>query len=369
MLGATPTKVSAIGLGTGIRSLSSDRYSYDRMADIVRLGIDLGMTFVDTAPGYGDGRSEEVIGQAIQGIREKVFLATKVSPENVTYEGVLNSAHTSLHRLKTDYIDLYQVHWSNPTVPIAETMDAMQQLVREGKIRCIGVSNFSVKEMEEARSALRLGEIVSTQVEYNLFNRGVEQHILPYCESQLITIVAYSPLHHGMVASGSGKLKSLRGVAEKHSRTVAQVALRWLVAHGSVIAIPSTTNADRLKENAASTDFDLSEEDIEEIDRVFAMNVVLVPTDSIRVSSDYGRAVYKTLAEAKENHLNLVPSPVELAEQIKEGEFLKPVHLVHESPSDNEYVLVEGRLRYWAWVIAHDGEKPIPALIGDLENS
>lgn len=364
-LGNTSTRVSVIGQGTEISGHSSNNRSYADYERIIRGGIDLGMTFIDTAPVYGDGRSEESVGRGMRGIRHEVCLATKVPPRNVSCQGVLASAAASLKRLNTDYIDLFQVHWSNPTIPMAETIGAMAKLVEEGKVRHIGVSNFSLKELQEAQRVLPKGSIVSIQVEYNLFDRSIEDHLLPYCLRENISIIAYSPLHRGKIASGAKRLEAMRGIAERYGKTPAQVALRWLVSHEPVVAIPNTINAARLEENAAAAAFDLSQEDIQEIETVCALKPVPVPTEAIRVPDTHGQSVYRSVDEALKNRFDAVPSPVDLAEQIKAGEFLKPVRLQRHQDDDSTYDLMEGKIRYWAWVIAHDGKTPIPALVED----
>ena len=363
-LGGTNARISVIGQGTQIGGQSTKDDPYADYERILKGGIGLGMTFIDTAPVYGGGRSEESVGRAMRGVRHEVCLATKVSPENVTCQGVLESAAASLKRLNTDYIDLYQVHWSNPAVPVAETIGAMARLIEEGKVRHIGVSNFSLKELQEAQRALPPGGIVSTQVEYNLFDRSIEDHILPYCQSENISIIAYSPLHRGKIASGAGRVEALRKIAGRNGKTPAQVALSWLLSHGPVVAIPHTTNSDRLEENAGGA-FDLPGEDIQEIETICALKPLPVPTAAIRVPDADGQPVYRSVDEALENRFGSVPSPVELAEQIKAGEFLKPVRLLRHRDDESVYDLMEGKIRYWAWVIAHDGKTPIPALVED----
>ena len=157
-------------------------------------GIDLGAKFIDTAESYG---TEEVVGAAIKGIRSRVFLATKVSPRHFRREEVIRAAESSLRRLQTDHIDLYQLHWPNYTVPIAETMGAMEELVGMGKVRFIGVSNFSAREIEKAQVSLSKAKIVSNQVRYSLVDRTIEYGLLQYCEAKKITILAFSPLASG----------------------------------------------------------------------------------------------------------------------------------------------------------------------------
>ena len=175
-------------------------YSGDQMAiESLRAGIGLGLTMIDTAEGYAAGHSEELVGEAVKGMRESVFIATKVSRAHLSYDGVLRAAEASLKRLNTSYIDLYQVHWPNPSIPIKETMSAMERLVDEGKIRFIGVSNFSVELLAEAQEYLTKYRIASNQVEYNILDKHIEKDLLPLAEKESITIIAYSPLAVGAV--------------------------------------------------------------------------------------------------------------------------------------------------------------------------
>ena len=368
-LGKKQIKIPVIGQGCmGIGGyLSEDSFQDNNQIKALRLGIELGMTFIDTAEAYGNGHSEEIVGRAIEGVRDKVFIATKFSPEHNSYDGVIKSAEASLNRLRRDYIDLYQVHWPNPNFPIAETMRAMERLLLDGKVRYIGVSNFSLKELKEAEKHLSQNLIASIQVEYNLFDRIIENNILPYCEQAGITTIAYSPLDQGRIASGDEKIRKLKIIADKYGKTMAQVALNWLIMHPSVIAIPKAVRADHIKENASAADFELSEDDFKELCNIFKQEIVYIPTDRICVvpGGQGNRQVYQTVEEALENKLGFVPSPVDLAQDIRDGEVLKPVRVVHSSDKTGkyDYDLIEGRIRYWAWVIANDGKTPIPAYI------
>jgi len=369
-LGKTHTKISAIGQGCmGIGGyLSRDSLQDDNQVKALRLGIELGMTFLDTAESYGKGHSEELVGRAVEGIRKNVFIATKVSPEHLSYDALLRSVEGSLRRLKTDYIDIYQVHWPNPKIPISETMRAMKQLLKEGKIRYVGGSNFSLKELKEAQVALSEDEIVSIQVEYNFFDRTIENNILPYCEREGITTIAYSPLDQGKIASGDKRIKALQMIANRYNMTMAQVALNWFISHPSVIAIPKSANPEHIKENAA-TDFVLLDEDFREISKIFAQECVHVPVNRIRVilGGQGNRQVYQTVEEAIENKLGFVPSPMDLAHDIQKGKVLKPARVIKSTDKTGNYDfdLIEGRIRYWAWVIAYNEKKPIPVYIRD----
>src|SRR5438094_8535508 len=176
----------------------------EEAVEALNLGLELGMTLVDTAEMYGAGHSEEVVSRALDGRREKVLVASKVSPSHFAYDDVLRSAQKSLERLKIKEMDLYQLHWPNPRVPIEETMRAMEKLVRDGVTRHIGVSNFSVAHMEEAQAALSREQIVSNQVEYSLVDRSIEPDVLPYCQRKGLTVIAYSPLRKGTSPHGRG---------------------------------------------------------------------------------------------------------------------------------------------------------------------
>ncbi len=361
-LGSTGVKISAIGQGCGMNAhlLEVAKRDLKDYIKVLRAGMHLGMTYFDTAESYFDGHSEEVIGEAIRSYpRDKVFIASKFSPEHNGYQDVIKACEGSLKRLRTDYIDLYQIHWANPNIPICETTEALEALKRDGKIRYSGVCNFSMRQLGQTDSS-----VVSLQTEYNLAERSIEKAILPYCQSRGMSIVAYSPLDRGLIGDDDTKLKVLVKIAQKYDRAIAQIALNWLVSHTPVIAIPRTGSLEHLEENAEATDFTLSQEDIEAINKVFIQTFIYVHPDRIKVSSNTpdARPVYKTLNEAISNKLNFTPSPLELAEDIKVDGLLKPPKVVKASWDDYDYELIEGRIRYWAWVIAY-GNKPIPVLV------
>lgn len=266
-LGRTREKIPVLGLGTwriGGGWYSAD-YSKDREAvEALKLGLKLGMRFIDTAEGYGKGHAEELVGEAIR--NERVFIATKVSPEHFKYEDIIKSCEASLKRLKVKQIDLYQLHWPNPNVPIEETMRAMEKLVEEGKIRYIGVSNFSVEEMKEAQEALKKYEIASNQVEYSLLSRDVEKDVLPFCQKEKITLIAYSPLAQGKIFKYA---KPFERICKKYGKTISQVALNWLIRKKQVVAIPKAINPDHVKENFGAIGWKMKESDIKKLEALF----------------------------------------------------------------------------------------------------
>jgi aryl-alcohol dehydrogenase-like predicted oxidoreductase len=246
-LGKTGERVSTIGMGTwkmGSYSTSEERV---KQLQALKRGIELGINLIDTAEMYGAGRSEELVGAATKDTRKDLFIASKVSPGNLRHDDVIRACHGSLRRLGTPYLDLYQIHWPNPDIPIGETMSAMGELVEEGAVRFVGVSNFSVSETEEARAALSRADIVSNQVEYSLADRRVERDILPYCTREKITLIAYSPLARGNIAHSIPE-----EVLSKYNMTPAQVMLNWVTRDTNVVAIPKAASIAHLEENAAS---------------------------------------------------------------------------------------------------------------------
>lgn len=232
-------------------------------SDVLRTGIDLGMTLIDTAEMYGEGEAELVVGDAIAGRRDQVFLVSKVYPHNATRRGVVEACDRSLKRLQTDRLDLYLLHWRG-SVPLAETFEAFQSLRQAGKILDFGVSNFDLADMEEARR-LDQGLTATNQVLYNLSRRGIEWDLLPWCHNHHIPIMAYSPIEQGRLLKNS----SLRIVAERLHASPAQVAIAWLLHQKDVIVIPKSSNVDRLRENRAALDLVLSEDDLSELNQAF----------------------------------------------------------------------------------------------------
>ncbi len=365
---ANTIPVSRIGIGCGRLGLETNNPgSTTREIQALRFGIQNGLNFLDTAEVYADGKSEYIVGKAIAGLRDQVFVASKFSPENSARENVVKSLENSLKRLNTDYLDLYQIHWPNPKIPIVETMTALKELKSQGKILNVGVSNFSKREMMQAREIMPELDIISNQVELNLVDRFTEEQLLPYCEATNSILIAYSPLDKGRNAEGDPRFQLIQQFGMKYGKTTTQIALNWLISKRNVLPIPATANPRHLLENLESTNFQLEEEDVLKIDETFAPNPRFIETERIEVSlqGEGMKKVYQTLKEALENKLNLVPSPAELARHIKEGDPIKPVRLIEARDLDckREYELVEGRLRYWAWVIAYDGKKPIPAYV------
>ena len=247
-------------LGQGTWHMGEDRAARAQEVAALRLGIDLGMTLIDTAEMYADGASEEVVADAIAGQRDQVFLVSKVYPHNATRAGVPAACERSLRRLRTDCLDLYLLHWRG-SAPMAETVAAFEALCAAGKIRRWGVSNFDAADM----AALPPG-YAANQVLYNPGARGIEFDLLPWSQAHGVPVMAYSP-----VGQGGRMLRSpaLRAVAERHGATPAQVAIAWTLRQPGVVSIPKAADAGHVRENAAAADLQLTPADLAEIDAAF----------------------------------------------------------------------------------------------------
>src|ERR1041385_4527632 len=223
---------------------------------------------------YGDGEAERVVASVIKGRREKVFIVSKVLPANASYKGTLRACDSSLKRLGTDYLDVYLLHWRG-SYPLAETMRAMEELVTAGKIRAIGVSNFDVDDLKRAQAALQREKIMCNQVLYHLKSRGIEFSLLPYCESQRIALVGYTPF--GTTRFPSTKLEP---IALRCGKSPHQVALNFLTRRPSLFTIPKSGNPDHVQENAGASGWELSTADLKEIDRLFPPPIKKLPLDT-----------------------------------------------------------------------------------------
>ncbi|PSB02401.1 aldo/keto reductase [Merismopedia glauca] len=251
-------------LGQGTWRMGEKASQKQAEIEALRLGIDLGMTLIDTAEMYGEGGAEKVVAEAISGRREEVFLVSKFYPYNASYQGVINACHRSLSRLKTDYIDLYLLHWRG-SIPLSETLKGLQHLKQVGKILDYGVSNFDVDDMEEALSLPGGDKIATNQVLYNLMHRGIEWDLLPWCKERNIPIMAYSPVEVRAFVNHP----ELTAIASQHNATPTQIALQWLLRQDNIISIPKATNLNHVRENRAALDLNLTPEDIETINRIF----------------------------------------------------------------------------------------------------
>jgi aldehyde reductase len=259
-----PSGESVAALGQGTWHLGEDpRHRQEEIATI-RRGIELGLTLIDTAEMYGDGRSELLVGEAIAGRRDQVFLVSKVYPHNASHRAMRNACDGSLQRLRVDVIDLYLLHWPG-AVPLAETVAAFEALQRLGKIRHWGVSNLDLALMQTLWDTPGGRAVQTDQVLYNLGRRGIEWDLLPWLRQHRIPVMAYSPIEQGRLLN----TRALAVFARKHAMTPAQVAIAWLLAQEGVIAIPKTGNRERLEENAGALRQPLKAPHLAELDTLF----------------------------------------------------------------------------------------------------
>jgi diketogulonate reductase-like aldo/keto reductase len=255
-------RVPAIGMGTW--HIGDDAANKAEELATLRLGLDLGARLIDTAEMYGSGRSERLVGEAIAGRREDVFLVSKVLPSNASRHGTVIACERSLGRLKADHLDLYLLHWPG-SIPIAETLAAFAELQQAGKIRHYGVSNLDLAEMQELWSMPEGRHVQTNQLLYNLSRRNIEWDLLPWMRRKHIPVMAYSPIEQARLVENPGLIK----LARNWSLTPAQVALGWLLAKDDVIVIPKTGRRDRLRENLSAVQHPLTRDQLTELDRLF----------------------------------------------------------------------------------------------------
>jgi diketogulonate reductase-like aldo/keto reductase len=261
-------------LGQGTWHMAEDpRRRKDEIAAL-RAGIDLGLTLIDTAEMYADGETEALVGEAIEGRRSEVFLVSKVLPENATERGTIAACERSLGRLRTNYLDLYLLHWRG-SVPLKATLEAFSVLIAAGKIRHWGVSNFDVDDMDDLWDTPGGWTVSTNQVLYNLTRRGAEYRLMPWCRRHGIPIMAYSPVEQGRLLGHP----ALRRAAERHRATPAQIALAWVLRQDGVIAIPKAATVDHVHENRRALDLELTEQDLAALDRAFAPPTRALPLE------------------------------------------------------------------------------------------
>jgi diketogulonate reductase-like aldo/keto reductase len=259
-----PTGEAIPALGQGTWHMGEDPRRRAEEIAALRLGIELGMNLIDTAEMYGDGEAERLVGEAIRGARDEVFLVSKVLPHHATRRGTVEACERSLRRLGVDEVDLYLLHWRGD-VPLEETLEGFDTLMGAGKIRNWGVSNFDVDDMEELVNIPGGEEVSTDQVLYNLQHRGIEFDLLPWCEYRGVPIMAYSPIEQGAILTHP----LLRSVAARHQATPAQAALAWVLRRDDVCAIPRASKPSHVRENRAALDIRLSATDLAELDRAF----------------------------------------------------------------------------------------------------
>ncbi len=259
-------------LGQGTWGMGEKKSAHAHEMAALRLGINLGMSLIDTAEMYGEGGAEKVVADAIEGQRERVFIVTKVYPHNASCTELPKACERSLKRLRSGIIDLYLLHWRERTPPLKETVETFEKLREAGKIKRWGVSNFDVDDMDELRSIENGCNCAANQVLYNLENREIEFDLLPFLTSNIepqtsyMPVMAYSPVGHGR---GLLENTTLKQIAKRHDATPAQIALAWVLRQPGVIAIPKASSEKHVRDNARSIEIELTKEDLAELDREF----------------------------------------------------------------------------------------------------
>lgn len=269
-----PGKTEVCALGQGTWNMGDDPDKKEDEIRALQTGIELGMQAIDTAEMYGDGRSERLVGEAIRGRRDNVFLISKVLPSHADYEGTIAACERSLKRLHTDCIDLYLLHWRG-RYPLRYTVEAMEELQQAGKIRQWGVSNFDVDDMEELAHTAE--GCAANEVLYNLSRRGTEYDLLPWCKAHGVPVIAYSPIEQGRILDDP----TLKQIAAKHETTTAQIALAWVLSHPNILAIPKAGTAAHTRENHGALAITLDEEDLRLLDRTWPAPNSKIPLEMI----------------------------------------------------------------------------------------
>jgi diketogulonate reductase-like aldo/keto reductase len=274
-LGKTEVNIPVLGQGTW--KYGENKHEAKGEIKALRFGIENGMTLIDTAEEYAKGGAERIVGEAIQDCRKDIFLTTKVSAKNCSYQGVIEAAEASLERLKTTHIDLYLQHWPSAEHEIEDTMRAMGYLVEKGLVKYIGVSNFTPELIEESQTVLGNHLLACNQVGYHLNDRRIENNVLPYCQAKGITVMAYSPFgyapkffgNQGFPQPGSKERIALDEMAAKYEKTAYQLALNWILRKDGLVAIPKAKDITHIKSNLEALGWELSAEDVEQIEWLF----------------------------------------------------------------------------------------------------
>jgi diketogulonate reductase-like aldo/keto reductase len=275
---ALPTGDTVPALGIGTWNMGDTRDTRADEIAALQVAVDLGMSVVDTAEMYGDGAAEELVAEALAHRRHDIFIVSKVLPHHATRRGTISACEASLRRLKTDRLDMYLLHWRGG-VPLDETIEAFNVLERDGKIRQWGVSNFDIHDMDELVALERVGgaRAATNQVLYNLMRRGIEHDLLPSCRSRGIPVMAYSPLEQGRLLAHKG----LHTIARRLRATPARVALAWVLRQPGVVAIPKASRVERVRENRAALDLELTGPDLDELDAAFPPPARKIPLEMI----------------------------------------------------------------------------------------
>lgn len=364
--------LNPIGIGTmGFGGyFSRDLENNQGQVRLIEAAYDLGVNVVDTAEVYGEGAAEETIGKTSANVRNNLFIMSKFSPENSSSDNIRKSVDNSLKRIKREYLDVYQPHWPQPGVRLDDTLGTLEDLKLAGKIRFAGLSNFPLSHL----SSLDIGRFPSLrffQCEFNPIEKSIAEGLLPLVNNLDGALIAYSPFREGQIFK-SEKFAEFQVFCDSLGFMPSQVLLAWGVFNGKTIVIPKVSSLKHLKDNIDSIKVNLSSTDVDYVSNLFAPKIrKILPSEvipDIPVKEDQ-RKIYRNIHEAKLNIYNLNPGPMEIVTEIEDnaGKLYKPIK-VEKKNREGQYVLVDGRLRFWAWVILFGWNKPIDAVIVDSLN-
>ena len=357
-------KIFPIGLGCGIGNYNS-HYSYKELLTIIRKSFEYGVNFFDTAPVYGDGASEKILGNAFSlREKEKIFIATKISPEMLASSNIVKSVNNSRKNLKVNNIDLIQIHWPNPKINLFESMDTLLKLRDDKIVKSIGICNYTFSDLKKILKKYGSSSISTFQTEYNLFDRTADGELYNFLKKNNIILLGYSPLAQGKIFNGKNQKTILEIISKKYNISIAQLILNWM-SKKNIIPIPNSLNNKRMLENIKSINFSILSKDLKIIESKCKSKIEKIDAKKIVIESKLNPKVYTTIEEAKLNKFNMVPSPLNLSREIKENpKMIKPIRIKEVFfKKRKKLYLIEGRLRFWSWIIAFGWNKKIPALV------
>jgi diketogulonate reductase-like aldo/keto reductase len=365
--------LSPIGMGTmGFGGyFTKDLINNSDQVRLIEEAYESGINVVDTAEIYGEGAAEETIGKTSNNVRNDLFIMSKFSAENSKPKDIIKSIDSSLKRIKRDFLDVYQPHWPQPDVLLIEVIETLEKLKDEGKIRFIGLSNFSKNQINSIDIAVH-DSLRFFQCEYNPIERQKAEELMPIINNQDGALIAYSPFREGQIFKSS-KFAEFESFSNDLGFLPSQILLAWGISNRRTIVIPKMSSSIHLQENIDTLNIDLSDTDINYISKLFKPKTRQIKPEDIipfvPVKNDK-RKIYKNIDEAKGNIYNLNPGPNEIMQEIIEnnGELYKPIK-VTETEDGSKYILADGRLRYWAWVILNGWHKPIDSIIIDDFNT
>lgn len=354
----TNITLSSLGLGTGTGFNKDSFKTQKELFHAFDASFESGVNWIDTAESYAEGYAENLIGEYTKFSKNNFFIASKFSPRNASKKLVIKSCEESLKRLNREFIDLYQIHWMNYDVPIEETLEALQKLKKDGKIKAIGVSNFNKQELKN----INTDYIISNQIEFNLFNRIAENKLLEFHKDNDLLSIAYSPFEGiNNLSTNSKKKLFLNSLAKKYSATPYQITLSFLTNYENLLVTYSSTNHQHIKDNTNL--INLTQEDIKLINETFESSMMLIDPKLIKVSVNNDNKFYSTLDEAIENKHSYFPGVKELSKEFLLSNNFRPIKVRKIEDEKYSYELTGGMMRYWSWIETYQYSNLIEALI------